>query len=316
MKRYGLDIAFHSESVSKPAELKKLSDRLSNAKQGSVHLLENVRFEAGEEKNDKKLAKAWASLGYFFVNDAFASCHRAHASVVGIAKILPSYAGPSLIEEVSHLVHLIDKPAKPFVAVIGGKKLSTKLPVIHELLKSCDKVLIGGAMATPFLAAQKREIGKSYMEKESLLDAKRLLKHKEIVLPVDAVVTEKMTQHPSLKRVSVDGVGRKDIIVDIGPKTLIDWAVILKSAKTILWNGPVGWNENHACGAGSRFVARVIASRAKGKTYGVAGGGDTLPVIAESKTTSYFDFVSTGGGAMLEFIATRGKLPGILALMK
>lgn len=316
MKHYGFDMAFHPESVSKPEERKKLADRLAKAKPGSIHLLENVRFEKGEEKNAISLAKAWASLGYFFVNDAFASCHRAHASVVGIAKILPSYAGPSLLEEVAHLERLLGKPASPFVAVIGGKKLSTKIPVMKELLSRCDKVLVGGAMATPFLVAKKIQIGKSYLEKASIKEAAKLLKKSGLVLPVDAIVTDKISTNPKLKRVLIDAIGKKDIGVDIGPSTLAAWAKIIGSAKTILWNGPVGLTECRSCGNGSRFLARVIAARSKGPAFGVAGGGDTLPILAETKTAKWFDFISTGGGAMLEFLSLKGKLPGITVLQR
>lgn len=316
MKRYGLDISFHPESVSKPEERKRLAERLSKAQPGSVHLLENVRFEKGEEKNAVPLVKAWASLGYFFINDAFASCHRAHASVAGLAKMLPSYAGPSLTEEVVHLGRLLEKPSSPFIAVIGGKKLSSKIPVMKELLARCDKVLVGGAMATPFFAAKKLEVGKSYLDKTSIKEAGALLKKPGLVLPVDVMVADKLVQNPKLRRVLVDAIGKKDIIVDIGPSTLAAWSDIIGSSKTILWNGPLGWTECKPCGNGSRFLARSIATRAKGPAFGVAGGGDTLPILAETNTVKWFDFISTGGGAMLEFISLKGKLPGIISLQR
>jgi phosphoglycerate kinase len=281
-----------------------------------VHLLENVRFEKGEETNDKSLAKAYADLADMFVNDAFASCHRSHVSVVGIAKLLPAYAGPSLTNEVSHLIRLIDKPASPFIAVVGGLKLSTKLPVIEALASACDKVMIGGAMATPFLKAKKFDIGKSVYEKEGVAIAAKLLKKKNLLLPEDVVVTQKLTPNPSLRRVGVRQIEKRDMVVDVGPKTLKAWGEQIAKAKTILWNGPIGITENKACGFGSRFLARAIARRAKGKAFGVSGGGDTIPVIVQTKTEEGFDFVSTGGGAMLEFIAKRGKLPGIMALLR
>jgi phosphoglycerate kinase len=316
MKRYGLDIAFHPESVSKPEERKRLADRLGKVKPGSLHLLENVRFEKGEEKNAVPLVKAWASLGYFFVNDAFASCHRAHASVVGLAKMLPSYAGPSLAQEVAHLGRLLEKPSSPFIAIIGGKKLSSKIPVMKELLERCDQVLVGGAMATPFLAAKKLQVGKSYLEKASIKEAAKFLKKPGLVLPLDVMVADKLIANPKLKRVSVDTIGKKDIIVDIGPSTLAAWSKIISTSKTILWNGPVGWTECKPCGNGSRFLARMIATRAKGSAFGVSGGGDTLPILAETKPAKWFDFISTGGGAMLEFLSLKGKLPGIVALQR
>ena len=316
MKRYGLTIAFHPESVSKPADRKRLADRLLKAKPGSIHLLENVRFERGEEKNAVPLSKAWASLGDIFINDAFASCHRAHASVVGIAKIIPSYAGPSLTEEVEHLGRLLEKPTSPFVAVIGGKKLSSKIPVIKVLLDRCDKVLVGGAMATPFLSAKKLQVGKSYLEKASIKEAAKLLKKPGLMLPLDVMVAEKLVPNPKLRRVKVDAIGKKDIVVDIGPSTLASWSKTIATSKTVLWNGPVGWTECKPCGNGSRFLARIIATRAKGPAFGVSGGGDTLPILAETKTAKWFDFISTGGGAMLEFLSLKGKLPGITALQR
>jgi 3-phosphoglycerate kinase len=262
------------------------------------------------------IAKAWASLGDIFINDAFAASHRAHASVVGVAKLLPSYAGPSFVQEVERLGRLLEKPSSPFVAIIGGKKLSTKIPVLKELLARCDRVLVGGAMATPFLAAQKLQVGKSYLEKASITEAGKLLKKSGLLLPVDVMVADKLVTSPKLKRVTVDAVGKKDIIVDIGPATLAQWATIIAGAKTILWNGPVGWTECKPCGSGSRFIARMIGTRAKGPAFGVAGGGDTLPVLADTKAAKWFDFISTGGGAMLEFIAQKGRLPGITALLR
>lgn len=313
---YGSEIAYHPESVANKAEHAALRSKLATATPGSIHLLENVRFLKGEETNEKKLAQAYADLGDIFINDAFASCHRAHASVVGIAKLLPSYAGPSLVEEVSALSRLLDHPKSPFIAVIGGLKLTTKLPVIEALCRVCDEVLIGGAMATAFFKAQKMEVGKSTHEKEGVALAKKLLKCKNIRLPEDVVVTTKVTASPALRRVSVDAIGKKDMIVDVGPKTLKAWAEIIASASTIVWNGPVGLIECATCGFGSRFLARVIGARAKGKAFGVAGGGDTLPAIHATKTESHFDFVSTGGGAMLDFIALKGRLPGLMVLLR
>lgn len=313
---YGLDVTFHPESVGNKEERNVLKGVVHDARPGSLHLLENVRFQKGEEENAKTLATAYAELGDLFVNDAFASCHRAHVSVVGIAKILPSYAGPSLVEEVAALSKAIDKPKAPVVAIIGGLKLSTKLPVIEALATFCDHILIGGAMATPFFKAKKLEVGKSVYEEDAVRLARKLVTKKEIVLPIDVVVTERVTQNSKLKRVPVHAIGKKDIIVDVGPHTLKAWAATVKKAKTVLWNGPVGLSECKPCGFGSRFVARIVSSRARGSAYGIVGGGDTLPVIHDTKTEKLFDFVSTGGGAMLEFIAKRGQLPGVMVLLR
>ena len=313
---YGLDLTYHAESVANKTEHAKLQSVFASATPGSIHLLENVRFLKGEVENNKTLAKAYADLGDLFINDAFASCHRAHVSVSGIAKLLPAYAGPSLVEEVTALSRLLDHPKSPFVAVIGGLKLTTKLPVIEALCRVCDEVLIGGAMATAFFKAQKMEVGKSAYEKEGITLAKKLLKCKGIRLPEDVVVTSKVTNDPVLRRVSVEAISKKDMIVDVGPKTLKAWNEIISSASTIVWNGPVGIIECAPCGFGSRFLARMIGARAKGKAFGVAGGGDTLPAIHATKTEHHFDFVSTGGGAMLDFIALKGKLPGLMVLLR
>ena len=214
----------------------------------------------------------------------------------------------------AYLERLISKPSSPFIGVIGGKKLSTKIPVMKTLLAQCDAVLVGGAMATPFLAAKKMQIGKSYLEKASITEAGKLLKKPGLLLPIDVMVTDKLVSNPVLRRVMVDAIGKQDIIVDVGPSTLAAWSKIVGTAKTILWNGPLGWTESEACGNGSRFMARVIALRTKGRAFGVAGGGDTLPILAQTKTAKWFDFVSTGGGAMLEFLSLKGKLPGITIL--
>ncbi len=314
-RHYRLPIQFHGESVSEEKARTSLQKFLRSAPVGSIHLLENVRFEKGEETNDVRLAKQYATLGDLFVNDAFASSHRAHASVVGLAKRLPSYAGPALLEEIKHLEHVLDKARHPFVVVVGGLKLSTKIPLLKSILPLCDQLLIGGAMAVTFAAASKKRIGKSFVEKEAFSDARILAKNRKIVLPLDAAVTERVVPEPSLRYVSMDAIAKNDIIVDIGPKTLRAWGDVLKGARTILWNGPVGIAEVHACGFGSRFLARIISRQARGKAFALAGGGDTLPIIVETRTADAFDFVSTGGGAMLEFLAKKGRLPGLIGLL-
>lgn len=313
---YDLDVTFHGLSVGDKLERIKLQKALSAAEPGSIHLLENVRFEPGEEKNLASLTKAYASLADLFINDAFASCHRAHVSVVGIAKQLPSFAGPSLEAEVKALSALLTKPKRPFVAIIGGKKLSTKIPIITTLLKTCDSVMVGGAMAHACLVARGLPIGASYVETEALPAAKKLLTSKNLLLPKDLIVTNKIKEGAVLRRVAVEALGKKDVSVDVGHATLKDWGERLQSAKTILWNGPVGVTEVKEMGAGSRFLARVIGAQSKGRTLGIAGGGDTIPVIQATKTQDWFDFVSTGGGAMLEFLTQKGHLPGITPLLK
>ncbi len=313
---YTLGIHFLQYRLDTKEGLKSVQEEIQNAKEGALFLLENVRYYAGEEKNSPILAKAFASLADMFINDAFASCHRTHASVVGITKYLPAYAGPSLMQEVHALDALVHAPKKPFVAVIGGAKLSTKVPVLHALLNRADTVLVGGAMANIFFAAQKKEIGKSFVEKESIMMAKKLLKNKNLILPSDVAVAKKLEAGYQARVCSVDDVEPDDMIGDIGVATMKEWSVILKKAKTICWNGPVGVCEVKTFSHGSLFIARVIGSISKGKCFGVAGGGDTLPVVLGSGVSKWFDHISTGGGAMLEYIAHKGSLPGLKAILK
>ncbi|MFA6429216.1 MAG: phosphoglycerate kinase [Patescibacteria group bacterium] len=314
--RFRMKVVFHPQIVSSTSERKVLLHALVEAEPGSVHLLENVRFEKGEEKNEAKLAKAYAELGELFVNDAFASSHRAHATIVGITKLLPSYAGPELVNEVTHLETFLTQVKKPFIAVIGGLKLSTKIPIIKALLPLCDEMLIGGAMANTMLAALKCPTGASFVETKMLKVAKSIAEHPKVLLPLDVVVTKKKVARPVLVSRAIDAVAPDEHIVDIGLKTLRVWGQELLHAKTILWNGPMGIIEIPACGAGSRFIARAIARRANGRSFAVAGGGETLSVVFETRTASSFDHVSMGGGALLEFLTLKGKLPGIIPLLK
>ncbi len=311
-----LPVHFLPMLIDSKAGLADAQKRIEKAEPGTIFLLENVRFLKGEETNAPSLAKALGSLGDLFVNDAFASCHRAHASVVGVAKVLPSFAGPSLIAEVEGLTKLIEKPKHPFVAVVGGAKLSTKMEVLTSLLEIADVVMVGGAMAHPFFVAQKKEIGKSFLEKESIPLAKKLLKNKKLMLPLDAVVATSLDGKSTPRVAQIDEVKKRELIGDIGTETMREWSNVLRNAKTIVWNGPVGVSEVPAFSHGSRVIAEVVAARSKGTCYGVIGGGDTLPIILASGMSDWIDHLSTGGGAMLEFIAKRGKLPGLDALAK
>lgn len=316
-RTYGLDVSFHPERVSQAKPLKQLQAKMNNAASGTFHLLENVRFEKGEDTNAAALVEAYASLGDMFINDAFASSHRAHASVAGLARKFGSkaFAGPGLAEEVEQLSKLLAKPKHPFVAVIGGKKLSTKVPVLKHLLKVCDAVMIGGAMSVPFYKALGYQIGASFCERDCAKLAKGLVKHRGLFLPADVGVSET----PGKGRVRYAGatdIGKRDVVVDVGPATLRAWGALIRQARTIVWNGPLGISEHAPSAFGSRFMARAIGSRAKGSAFGVAGGGDTIPVIRSVHAEGWFDFVSTGGGALLDFLARDGKLPGLVPLMK
>ncbi len=314
-REYSLSLTHHAYRVSQAKDRANLLRELEEASPGSVHLLENVRFEAGEEKNLASLGKAYAELGSVFVNDAFASCHRAHASVVGIAKYLPSFAGRSLVEEEKHLSKLLaDKPC-PRLAVIGGLKLSTKLPLLRTLLEKFDYVLVGGAMASTIKAASGVDVGASFVEKEYFKEAKRLSMEKALVLPDDMVVAKanKLSSH---RATTWDEIKPDERTVDVGPKTLKAWGKLIAQAKVLVWNGPVGFFEMPAFGVGSRFIARAIGARSNGAAYGVAGGGETLSAIREAKVGAWFDHLSTGGGALLEYLSKQGELPGFVPLIE
>ncbi len=303
LKHFGVSIRFVNGLV------------VGRAKPGSIFLLENVRFNPGEEKNDPKLAKAYASLADLFINDAFAS-YRPHASVVGIPKFLPSYAGPALVAEVQALQRLIHHPKRPFIAFIGGLKISSKLPFLKSLLTLCDRVYLGGAMGMNIAAARGWGVGISIIEKSALPMAHTIMDNQKLILPVDVQVTTRLTSHLKLRAIAIRSVGPKDMVVDVGSKTLAMWKRDIGSVKTILWNGPVGIVEIPASAKGSKALARMIGAYAKGSAFGVAGGSDTVPIIFSTKTEKKFDYVSTGGGALLEFVAKKGRLPGLIPLLK
>ncbi len=314
-KEYGLTLMHHDERISNTKERAALLKELEAHEPGSIHLLENVRFEAGEDKNALPLAKAYATLGSAFINDAFASCHRAHASVVGIAKVLPAYAGKSLIEEEKALSKLLSDKPRPRLAVVGGLKLSTKLPLLQMLVENFDHVLIGGAMATTIRASEGVNVGASFVEMNCLKEAKRISTKAAIVLPEDVVVAnaDNLKKH---RTATWNDIQENERVVDVGPKTLRTWGKIIAQAKVLVWNGPVGFFEMPAFGVGSRFVARAVGARSKGSAYGVAGGGETLSVIRGTKTGNWFDHLSTGGGALLEYLSKQGDLPGLAPLIE
>mgnify|MGYP001617942018 CR=1 FL=1 len=312
------DIALHwlgaaLDSTDGLVEAQKI---ISEAHPGTGFLLENVRFLKGEEENEAKVAAALASLGDIFINDAFAVCHRAHASVVGVAKRLPAYAGPALMNEIEGLEPLIKKPKSPFYAFVGGAKLSTKLELLERLVKLADRVYIGGAMAHPFFVAQKKAIGKSLYDPKDLPLARKFLKHNNLRLPSDVAVATKIADGVKVRVAIVGKIKLNERIGDIGPATMMSWSDDIKKAKTLLWNGPFGVIEVGTFVHGSFVLAKAIAAQSRGSCYGVAGGGDTLPLVLEAGVSDRLDHVSTGGGAMLEYIAMKGKLPGIEALRK
>lgn len=313
----GLPVRFLDVDLSNDAGRKKFARDIDRFAPGDVVLLENVRFQPGEEKNDAGLVQSYAQHADVFINDAFASCHRAHASVTGLARVLPSFAGPALVEEVAKVGRLLEgrRARRPYYAFIGGSKLTTKLPVIQSLLKSADRVYVGGAMAHAFYAAKRWPIGTSFIEKEGVKDARKIMNHRKLILPLDACVAKKVVAGARPRCVALGDIKKTDAIGDIGTETMRAWSSDIRKAKTIVWNGPVGVTEVPSFSHGSLVLGRAIAARSRGKTYGVVGGGDTLPVVARTGMAEYFDWISTGGGAMLEFIASRGKLPGLATLL-
>ncbi len=281
---------------------------------GDVLLLENLRFDRREEENAPSLAEALAKFGDLYVNDAFAVSHRAHASVDAITGFLPSYAGPLLANEISVLSKLEEHVKRPFVLVLGGLKMTTKLPIIERFLPQLDQLIVGGALANVFLVAHGKRVGKSVYEEESIDSAKRLLKkyEKKILLPTDVVCVRSFRRDAKQDVKSVDAIGASDRIVDIGPETRKLFSQALEGSKTILWNGPLGYCEIEEFCAGTREVARAIATQT-GRATTIVGGGDTLPVIESLKLADKFTLLSTGGGALLEFLSGE-SLPGVEAL--
>ncbi len=285
------------------------------ARPGDVLLLENVRFEPGEKKNDPELARAYARLGEAFVLDAFGSAHREHASVVGVARELPSYAGLLMEKEVKALGRLLHHPAHPYWVVLGGAKVSDKIGVIESLLPKVDGMAIGGAMAFTFIKAAGGEVGASLVEDDKLELALRLLDRareldKPLLLPSDVVAAREIREGAETRVVPADAVPEGWMGLDIGPRTREAFASALAGARTVFWNGPMGVFETPPFDAGTLAVAEAIAAL---DAYTVVGGGDSVAAVNRLGYADRFSHVSTGGGASLEFLE-RGTLPGIEVL--
>jgi len=279
-----------------------------------VVLLENLRFHAEEEANDAGFAKQLASLADIFVNDAFGTAHRAHASTEGVTHYLKSAAGFLLGKEIEYLGNAVSSPQRPFVVILGGAKVSDKIGVIENLLPKCDAIIIGGGMAYTFLKAEGKTIGNSKLEKDKLDLAKSILEKaaqakKDILLPVDNVAVEAIDPNAKSELVG-ENIPDGKIAVDIGPKTVALFEEKLKSAKTIVWNGPLGIFEMDAFSKGTQEVAKFISTL---KAVSIIGGGDTAAAIAKFKLEDKMTHISTGGGASLEFLEGK-SLPGIAAL--
>ncbi len=287
-----------------------------NLKKGQILLLENTRFLGGEEKNDPRLARALAELGDFFVNDAFGSAHRAHASTVGVAEHLrPAVAGLLMQTELEYLGGALANPKRPFVAILGGAKISGKIDVIEQLLPKVDGLLIGGAMASTFYRAMGLETGKSLVEEDRVPLAKELLARAgmRLTLPHDAMVAPSLERAQDAKPVSRNAIPKDQAMFDIGPQTAESYSRAIASAKTIIWNGPMGVFETPPFDAGTRAIAQAMATAtARGSTT-IVGGGDSAAAVSEAGLEKKMSHVSTGGGASLEFLEGK-KLPGVEVL--
>lgn len=312
----GRPVEFGADCIGEKAQ-----STIAALKDGDVAVLENLRFHRGEEKNDPAFAEALAKLGDIFVGDAFSCSHRAHASTEGITHFLPSYAGPLLMEEINALRTALEKPTRPTAAVVGGAKVSTKIPVLTNLVSKVDHLIIGGGMANTFLQAMGVAVGKSLAEPDFHDTARAILteakaKGCEIVLPVDAVVAREFKEGAAHEVVAVDNVPADAMILDVGPQSVARTSELLDHTKTLLWNGPLGAFEIAPFGEGTFALARSAAALTRaGKLVSVAGGGDTVAALNSAGVTDDFTYVSTAGGAFLEWLEGR-ELPGIAALTR
>jgi len=294
-------------------------DAVRRLRNGEILLLENLRFHAEEEKNDPAFAEALASYADVYVNDAFGTAHRAHASTVGVAKLRPAYAGLLMEKEIANLSKLLEDPERPFAAIIGGAKVSDKIKVLSHLMDKVDVMVIGGGMANTFLLAQGKAVGKSLAEPDRIDDARAILgaaddKGLELVLPVDVVVAKEVTRGTEHRMISVDKVPASWHIVDLGTQSLANIEAALADVRTVLWNGPLGVFEIPSFAHGTNAIARFLAARAEKGAAVVIGGGDSVAAIQQQGLADKMTHISTGGGASLEVLEGR-ELPGITVLL-
>ncbi|MFA6306260.1 MAG: phosphoglycerate kinase [Patescibacteria group bacterium] len=293
---------------------RKAKEAAGKMENRDIIFLENLRFNPGEEENDKKFARELAGLADIYVNDSFGVDHRDHASLSAIKKYLPSYAGLLLEKEILNL-HKILEPKEPLIAIIGGAKIQTKISLIKKLAKKSYRVLIGGALANNFIAAHGFKIGKSLADKASIKIAAELAKkYKNILLPVDVIVAKKINSKNAEVK-PVNQVAKDDIILDIGPRTVKLFVNFIRQANTIIWNGPLGYFENEHFKHGTLSIARFVAARSTGSAFGAVGGGETIEALKLTKMDHYIDWISTGGGAMLAYLSGE-KMPGLKGIVK
>ncbi len=288
----------------------------NNMKEGEIVLLENVRFEAGEEKNDEELSKKLASFAEIYVNDAFGTAHRAHSSTTGVASYLPAVSGFLIEKELEFLGNALENPQRPFVAILGGKKVSDKIGVIDSLLEKVDTLIIGGGMAYTFFKSMGYNVGKSICEEDKLELAQSLIKKAEeknvkLLLPIDNVVADEFSPEANTRIVSSNEIPEGWEGLDIGPKTVELFEEELKNAKTIIWNGPLGLFEYEKFANGTNEIAKCLANL--NETITIIGGGDSAAAVEKIGLADKMTHISTGGGASLEFLEGK-KLPGIEAL--
>ncbi len=314
--KVGRPVAFASDCVGPVAE-----EAVAKMKDGDVLLLENTRFHAEEEKNDPEFSKKLAKLADLYVNDAFSSAHRAHCLDRGRgASAAVSAAGRSMQAELSHLQKALESPTRPLMAVIGGAKVSSKIALLENLVKRVDTLVIGGAMANTFLAAQGIDVGKSLYEADQIDIAKKVMAlaaggGAKIFLPVDAVVAKEFKAGAASRTVPVNQVAKDEMILDVGPATVEEFAKVLETTRTVVWNGPLGAFETAPFDKGTVAAAKLVAARTKaGTLLSVAGGGDTVSALNKAGVADEFSYVSTAGGAFLEWLEGL-ELPGVAALM-
>jgi len=307
----GKEVRFVSDCVGPVAE--EAAAKLPN---GGILLLENTRFHKGEEKNDLELAQQMAKLGDVYVNDAFGSAHRAHSSTEGVARYLPAVAGLLMEKEIDYLATTLESPKRPFVAILGGAKVSDKIEVIESLLDKVDHLLIGGGMANTFFKAQGYNTGKSLVEDEAVDTARSLLKKggEKLVLPSDAVIGDAFDNNANVRTITVkEGVPDGWSIYDIGPNTIAEFGKKLSGAKTIVWNGPMGVFEIPNFAKGTNAIAEILADKTGHGAVTIIGGGDSAAAVEQSGLANRITHISTGGGASLEMLEGKA-LPGVVAL--
>ena len=313
-KQLGRKVAFAEDCIGATAQA-----AVAALKDGDVLLLENTRFHKGEEANDPEMAKQLAALGDIFVNDAFSAAHRAHASTEGVARLLPNAAGRSMQAELTHLERALGNPERPLMAVVGGAKVSTKIELLQNLVKRVETLVIGGAMANTFLAAEGVHVGKSLYEADHLETARQVIRMANdagavILLPKDLVVAKEFKAGAAHRTVPVSDIADDEMALDVGPASIKAFENRLLATRTLVWNGPFGAFETAPFDAGTVAAAQKVASLTRsGQLLSVAGGGDTVAALAHAGVEEDFTYVSTAGGAFLEWLEGK-ELPGVQAL--